>query len=101
MYISGHYQYKDSVLKNARWEAKATQMGIDDWRNLRTWIDSMRSQLGRLTREGNKSGSGRKEETQRDKWINEKFNLLGPHIARVQTRAGVNVSIACFYNAIS
>jgi hypothetical protein len=45
-----------------------------------------------LTRE-NKSGSGRKELTERDKWIKEKFGFLGPYIARIQTRAGVNVNI--------
>ncbi|VDI73124.1 Hypothetical predicted protein, partial [Mytilus galloprovincialis] len=51
----------------------------------------MRSQLGRLTREGNKSGSGRKDDTQRDKWIKEKFGFLGPHIARIETRGGINL----------
>ena len=52
----------------------------------------MRSQVGRLTRK-NKSGSGRKELTERDKWIKEKFDFLGTYIARIQTRAGVNVYI--------
>jgi hypothetical protein len=58
----------------------------------------MRSQVGRLTRE-NKSGSGRKELTERDKWIKEKFGFLGPHIARIQSRAGVNVNIF-FFNVL-
>jgi hypothetical protein len=54
----------------------------------------MRSQVGRLTRE-NKSGSGRKELTERDKWIKEKFGFL----ARIQSRAGVNVNIF-FFNVL-
>jgi hypothetical protein len=56
----------------------------------------MWSQVGRLTRE-NKSGSGRKELTERDKWIKEKVGFLGPYIARIQTRAGVNVNTTCFH----
>jgi hypothetical protein len=54
----------------------------------------MRTQVGRLTREHNKSGSGRKELTDRDKWIVEKFGFLGPHIARIKTRSATNVSIS-------
>lgn len=89
----GNYQYKDTALKNAKWLAKADQYGIQDWRDLKTWVESMRSLVGRLTRDTSKSGSGRKELTDRDRWVKEKFGFLGPHIARITTRAGINVSI--------
>lgn len=95
--LSAHYQYKDTALKNTRWQAHANELGVEDWKTLRTWVESMRSQLGRLTREGNKSGSGRKDDTQRDKWIKEKFGFLGPHIARIETRGGINVCNTVFY----
>ncbi|XP_071175088.1 uncharacterized protein [Mytilus edulis] len=91
LYNKVHYQYKDTALKNTRWQAKANELRVEDWKTLRTWVESMRSQLGRLTREGNKSGSGRKDDTQRDKWIKEKFGFLGPHIARIETRGGINL----------
>ncbi|XP_063448096.1 uncharacterized protein LOC134727645 [Mytilus trossulus] len=91
LYNKAHYQYKDTALKNTRWQAKANELGVEDWKTLRTWVESMRSQLGRLTREGNKSGSGRKDDTQRDKWIKEKIGFLGPHIARIETRGGINL----------
>jgi hypothetical protein len=29
--FTGHYQYKNSAFKNAKWEGKATELGIEDW----------------------------------------------------------------------
>ncbi len=60
------------------WVAKASELGIEEYRSLKTWVDSMRSQIGRLSKEHSKSGSGRKELTERDKWVKLKLVSLGP-----------------------
>ncbi|CAC5419141.1 unnamed protein product [Mytilus coruscus] len=45
LYNKAYYQYIDTALKNTRWQAKANEQGIEDWQSLRTWVESMRSQL--------------------------------------------------------
>lgn len=92
--IAGNYQYKDTALKVSKWEAKASEIGLQEWRPLKTWVESMRSQVGRITRDISKSGLERKELTERDKWVKQKFGFLGPHIARIHSRSGVNVSFS-------
>ncbi len=83
-------EYRNTEKKNKLWADKAKELGVDPIK-LQTWIESMRSQYGRLSQ--TKSGEGAKDNTERAAWILEKFSFLKDYIARQTSHHGVSVSI--------
>ena len=79
----GSREFKDVSKKNKIWAQKSTEFGVDV-AILKTWVDSMRTRLGKLTRP--KSGDAPIEHTERDYWIIDKFDFLTKHIPRMPRR---------------
>ena len=57
---------------------------------LKTWMHSIRSRLGRVLGD-QASGSGAKMQTDRQKYILEKFGFLRDHIAKKNTKSSGKV----------
>jgi hypothetical protein len=72
---------KDVTKKALLWKQKAVvwEMKHD---MLTTWFQSMRTRFGKLTKDGEKSGSGTTEPTERDLWILNSFQFMKCHIHR-------------------
>lgn len=63
---------------------------------LKSWMDSIRTLYGKLTKRPSGSG-GRLSE--RDKWILEKLSFLSKHIYRISNRGGADVSSIIFFSS--
>ncbi|XP_012940347.1 uncharacterized protein LOC106012312 [Aplysia californica] len=74
--------YRDTQRKNALIEEKARSMGKTA-AELKTWINSMRTQYGKLQKKG-PSRTGKK--TVRENWILNRFCFLNDHIRRMAGR---------------
>lgn len=89
--VAGHIRYKDSGHKFQLWSVKAAELGITE-KDLMTWWKNQRSKHGRLTRSVGASGSGRKDDSEEDKWCRRRLQFLGRFIGRTHSRGGVDVS---------
>ncbi len=85
LYVKGRERYKDSNMKRRVWEDQAKKMGLDR-AALQTWYESVRSKVGKLT--DTRSGSARKEMSDRDKKLMDMFGFLKDHIVRQPSRVG-------------
>ena len=75
--------YKRVDIKSRIIDEKATELGCTT-QQLKTWIDSMRTAVGKITDPAKKpSGGAAKVLTDRDSWIMENFGYLEKHIKRV------------------
>ena len=80
---------------------KALSFSLSSGPRLKCWVDSLRTQYGKLTKRASGSG-GRLSD--RDKWILDKFSFLSRHIYRIPSRSGVDVSfnnnrkLICYQN---
>ena len=83
--------YKDASKKNKLWEDKAGELGLVSATSLRTWYESIRAKVGKLS--ATKSGSARKDVSERDQFIDANFGFLKEHISRVRGRTAMSVSI--------
>ena len=83
--------YKDTALKERIWQDIANDIGKPVVL-LKTWYASMRSRYGRLSKKKSGDGATQAEMTERDIWINRKFDFLRSHIYEVQKRTTVSVS---------
>ena len=90
LYSKGLKAYKDTAKKNRLWDEKAQELDLESGVLLRTWYDSVRTKVGKMTKE--KSGSASKELTERDQFIMSNFGFLRDHIARVRGRTACSVS---------
>jgi len=84
-------QFRDSKRKLIFWDEKAAELGVDA-PGLKTWYDSIRTKVGKIT--VMKSGSAVRELTERDQFLMDNFSFLKDHISRVPSRQGVSVSIS-------
>ena len=76
-------EYKRIDIKTKVIDEKAAELGCTT-QQLKTWIDSMRTAVGKLTDPAKKpSGGAAKVRTDRDSWIMENFGYLEKHIKRV------------------
>ena len=76
-------QYKRIDIKSRIIDQKAKELGCTA-QQLKTWIDSMRTSVGKLTDPSKKpSGGAARILTDRDNWIMENFGYLERHIKRV------------------
>lgn len=83
--------YKDSAKKSKLWDDKADEMDVESSALLRTWYESIRTKIGKLT--STTSGSATKESTERDIFIMSNFAFLKEHISRVRGRNAMSVSM--------
>eukprot|EP00057_Strongylocentrotus_purpuratus_P021220 XP_011675694.1 PREDICTED: uncharacterized protein LOC105443788 [Strongylocentrotus purpuratus] len=75
-------EYKQANMKTRLYEEKAASLDPPcTAKQLKVWIDSMRTSVGKLTKK--KSGQEAKEYTDRERWILENFGYLTDHIKRV------------------
>ena len=85
LYDKGILEWRDRAKKDRYFQAKAKSLDPPlTTLQLKTWLDSIRSRFGRLT----KLKSGQRADkplTEREKWILQVFQFLGRHIARVST----------------
>ena len=58
-------------------------------KQLKTHIESLRSQHGRITHPT--TGKGREDMSDREKWIDETFSFLNTHIVRIPSRSSSSV----------
>lgn len=80
LYDKGNADYKLTERKNALWKEKAEELGVCDGPRLKSWMDSIHTQYGKLTKRPSGSG-GRLSD--RDKWILEKLSFLSRLIYRI------------------
>ncbi|XP_076033982.1 uncharacterized protein LOC143020920 [Oratosquilla oratoria] len=83
--------HKDACARNRLVAEKAKELNCPPGQ-LRSWLDGMRTRYGRL--------SGQKKEvmnmSERERWIYENFDFLGPHIVRCanrQTKRSLNATV--------
>lgn len=91
-------EYKDTKAKMHLFEKKAASMEpICTGDQLKVWIDSMRTLVGKIT--SKKSGDKARPRTDREDWIMQQFGYLENHIKRVvcPRKKGGQVSIVYQY----
>lgn len=91
LYSKALKAYKDVGKKTKLWDDKARDIGLESGVLLKTWYESIRTKVGKMTKE--KSGSATKEMTDRDVFIQNNFSFLGDHISRMRGRTACSVSI--------
>lgn len=91
IYSKGMKAYKDAEKKKALWQEKAEELGVESGPILRKWYESVRTKVGKLF--DVKSGSSRRERTERDRFMMDTFGFLMEHITRVRGRTLGPVSI--------
>ena len=95
LYNKGLKEYRDVGVRNRLWAEKAEELHalhpeIEGPQMRKTWYDTIRTRVGKLTREA--SGTAVRKITDRDKFLKNTFSFLATHIARIPSRQGCNVS---------
>ena len=81
LYDRGHQDFKDVHKKSKLFEEKGRTLEPPlTGKQLSTWLRSIRTRYGRLTKD--KSGQARRDLTAREKWILQVFHFFGRHIVR-------------------
>ena len=76
--------YRDNKLKMTLFEEKASSLGPRcTAQQLRTWIESMRTTVGKITRNTSDSRDDARTMTDREKWVMDSFGFLQDHIRRI------------------
>lgn len=91
LYTKTMMLYKDTAKKVRLWDMKAEELGVCNGPQLRTWYESVRTRVGKVS--DKKSGSARVELTERDTFIMLNFGFLSSHISRMRGRTACSVSI--------
>jgi hypothetical protein len=91
LYSKALKSYKDVGKKTKLWDDKARDIGLESGVLLKTWYESIRTKVGKMTKE--KSGSATKDVTDREVFIRTNFGFLGDHISRIRGRSACSVSI--------
>ena len=81
LYNKKKTDYKNVTKKGKLWRDKAAIWGWEP-AILVTWFRSMRTRFGKLTKDGEKSGSDLVHLTDRDQWILTSFRFMKSHIHR-------------------
>ena len=63
---------------------------------LKTWYESVRTKVGKIS--DKKSGSGTKDMTERDTFLMAHFGFLSGHISRIRGRTACSVSRNVYTN---
>ena len=81
LFDRGCVDFKDAAKKNKLFEEKARTLEPPlTGKQLATWLRSIRTRYGRLTKF--KSGQAARDLTAREKWILSVFSFFGKHIVR-------------------
>lgn len=89
LYTKGDRDYRDADKKKALWQTKAQEMEVDV-AALMTWFKSIRTKVGKLTKEC-KSGQAAHQRTDRDKFVVGNFRFLMDHIVRHPSRVACSL----------
>ena len=89
-YDKGLSDFKLREKKNAMWQAKAVELGVESGKHLQKWYDSTRTKVGKLFKP--KSGAPFRALTDRDKHTKETFGFLVAHICRIGGATATSVS---------
>ena len=95
LYTKSMKEYKDTAKKIDLWNSKAAELDLESGPLLKTWYESVRTKVGKLS--DKKSGSATKDMTDRDTFLMQNFGFLASHIARVKGRPACSVSINLHY----
>ena len=95
LYTKSMKEYKDTARKIDLWNSKAAELDLESGPLLKTWYESVRTKVGKLS--DKKSGSATKDMTDRDTFLMQNFGFLASHIARVKGRPACSVSINLHY----
>ena len=90
LYTKSMKEFKDTAKKTSMWNDKAAELDLESGALLRTWYESVRSKVGKLT--DKKSGSNTKDLTDRDTFLMSNFGFLSKHISRVKATPACSVS---------
>lgn len=90
VYTKSMKEYKNISKKNRLWDNKAEELDVESSDILKTWYGSMRTRIGKITEK--KSGSAKKDLTERDTFLMQHFRFLTTHISRVKARPACSVS---------
>lgn len=86
-------EYKETDKKNAIYVEKAASLSPQcSVKQLKNWLESMRTQYGKLTHPKSVKGGEGEKLTDREKWIVDTFSFLESHIVRQPSRASFSVS---------
>ena len=88
-------EYKDIAKKVNLWNEKANELNIEGGSMLKTWYNSIRSKVGKIT--DTKSGSAARTLTDRDQFLLANFGFLAPHISRVTGNPACSVCKTLYY----
>lgn len=95
LYTKSMKEYKNTAKKIDLWNSKAAELDLESGPMLKTWYESVRTKVGKLS--DKKSGSATKDMTDRDTFLMQNFGFLASHIARVKGRPACSVSINLHY----
>ena len=95
LYTKSMKEYKDMAKKTDLWNSKAAELDLESESMLKTWYESVRTKVGKLS--DKKSGSATKDMTDRDTFLMQNFGFLASHIERVKGRPACSVSINLHY----
>ena len=85
LYIKAMKEYKNTLKKSRLWDEKAAELHLESGQLLRTWYESIRTRVGKVSQK--KSGSAALGLTDRDKFIMAHFSSPGTHISRMRGRS--------------
>ncbi|XP_041361857.1 uncharacterized protein LOC121377825 [Gigantopelta aegis] len=89
LYTKQLKEYKNTQRKTRVWAEKAAELGQKSGTLLRTYYESVRSKVGKIT--DTKSGSSTKDLTERDNFIITNFGFLQTHISRMRGRTAISL----------
>ena len=101
-YNKHHRGYKDTRKKDQMLEEMARTLETPcTGKQLKTWLESMRTQFGRLIRAG-PSGSAKLNPTEKEAWVLRSFRCVEPFIRRTGGKSSSQVGrllvfFTCFY----
>nr|XP_054766060.1 PAX-interacting protein 1-like [Lytechinus pictus] len=85
LYTKTMKEYKDTAKKIDLWNDKANELNVETMSMLKTWYESVRTKVGKLT--DSKSGSAARNLTDRERFLKANFGFLSSHISRVKGKA--------------
>ncbi|XP_041377838.1 uncharacterized protein LOC121390155 [Gigantopelta aegis] len=89
LYTKQLKEYKDTQRKTRVWAEKAAELGLESGTLLRTYYESVRTKVGKIT--DTKSGSSTKDLTERDNFIMTNSSFLQTHISRMRGRTAISL----------
>ena len=92
LYSKQHEDHKNKDKKQRTYEEKGRQMNPPmTGEEVRRWVHSRRTQYGRLTKRLDKSGSGKPNLSENDRWLLRMFKFFKPHIQRQRETTSLGV----------